>query len=75
MFEGDDAAHCSNGFTATKFRESTDEERATYRKWIRGMVIVYSTLLLASGVMVLVNSGGGGMQVSSKAAMVSLRPD
>jgi hypothetical protein len=76
MFEGDDCAHCSNGLTASKFRESTDEERATFRKWIRGITIVYCTLLLASGVVMLVNSSGGRTQVSnlpSSAALASSR--
>ena len=47
---GDDAGHCSNGLTAQKFREATPEERKVYRKWIRGMVLVYGTLLLMSGI-------------------------
>ena len=47
---GDDAGHCSNGLTAQKFREATPEERKVYRKWLRGMVLVYGTLLLMSGV-------------------------
>jgi hypothetical protein len=47
---GGDAGHCSNGLSAQKFREATAEDRAIYRKWIRGMVVFYSTLLLVSGV-------------------------
>jgi hypothetical protein len=47
---GDDASHCPNGLTAQKFRQATPEERTVYRKWLRGMVLVYSTLLLLSGV-------------------------
>jgi len=46
---GDDAGHCSNGLTAQKFREATPEERKVYRAWLRGMVLVYGTLLLMSG--------------------------
>ena len=72
MFEGDDCAHCSNGLTASKFRESTDEERATFRKWIRGITIVYCTLLLASGVVMLVNSSGGRTQVSNLPSSTAL---
>jgi hypothetical protein len=78
MFEGDDAAHCSNGLTASKFRESTDEERATYRKWIRGMVVLYCTLLLASGVVVFASSADNRTQVSNlpgNQAMVLPRPN
>jgi hypothetical protein len=33
---GDDAAHCSNGLTAQKFRDASGEERAIYRRWMRG---------------------------------------
>ncbi len=47
---GDDAGHCSNGLTAQKFREASPEERTVYRKWLRGMVLVYGTLFLMSGV-------------------------
>jgi hypothetical protein len=64
--------------TASKFRESTDDDRATYRKWIRGLVIAYCTLLLVSGVILFVNSGGDGTQVSNlpgNAALASSRPD
>jgi hypothetical protein len=78
MFEGDDCAHCSNGLTASKFRASTDQDRATFRKWIRGMVIVYCALLLVSGVLVLINSGGDKTQASnlpSNAALASSRPN
>jgi len=74
MFEGDDAAHCSNGLTATKFRESTDAERATFRKWIRGMVIVYCALLLAFGIGAFVNSDSGRTQVSNLPSHPTLAP-
>ena len=30
--------------------EATPEERTVYRKWLRGMILVYGTLLLMSGV-------------------------
>jgi hypothetical protein len=43
---GGDAGHCSNGLTARNYRGATAEDRATYRKWIRGLVVFYSTLLL-----------------------------
>jgi hypothetical protein len=47
---GDDAGHCSNALTAQKFRDAAPEERAVYRKWLRGMMLAYGTLLLMSGV-------------------------
>lgn len=48
--DGDDAGHCSNGLTAQKFREVTPDERATYRKWLRGVIFFYCALLFLSGV-------------------------
>ena len=78
MFEGDDCAHCSNGLTASKFRESTGDDRATFRKWIRGMLIAYCALLLVSGVVMFVSSSGDRTQVSnlpSNTALASPRPN
>jgi hypothetical protein len=43
--DGNDASYCSNGATERKIREETAEERATYRKWMRGMVVFYCVLL------------------------------
>ncbi|WP_024511368.1 hypothetical protein [Bradyrhizobium sp. ARR65] len=45
--EGDDAGHCSSAFNLKKIAEATSEERATYRKWLRGVVAFYCMLLLA----------------------------
>ena len=39
--DGDSAAHYSNGVTAKRYREATDEERATYRRWMRGIIVFY----------------------------------
>lgn len=52
---GDDAGHCSNGLSAQNYQGATAEDRATYRKWIRGTVVFYSTLLLISGVVAIVS--------------------
>lgn len=51
---GDDAGHCSNGLSAQNYRGATAEERAIYRKWIRGMIPFYSTLVLIFGVVAIV---------------------
>jgi hypothetical protein len=51
---GDDAGHCRNGLSAQEYREATTEDRATYRKWIFGMVAFYSVLLLMCGVVAVV---------------------
>jgi len=64
MFEGDDAGHCANALTPLRFREANSEERATYRRWVRGMVVLYCTLLVASGILIFVSSDGTRTQVS-----------
>jgi hypothetical protein len=55
---GDDAAHCSNGLSAQTFRDATPEERTVYRRWIRGAIMVYGLLALATGTAVWINSAG-----------------
>jgi hypothetical protein len=57
--EGDDAGRCSNGLTAQKFREATTEERAAYRKWLRGIIAFYCVLLLVAGVSIAGYSKAG----------------
>jgi hypothetical protein len=57
---GDDAGHCSNALTAQKFREATPEDRAIYRKWLRGIVFFYCVLLLLSGIAIAAYSGISG---------------
>ena len=57
--DGDDAGHCANGLTAQKFREATDEERAAYRRWLRGIIFFYCGMLFISGVAVVTYSGTG----------------
>jgi hypothetical protein len=52
---GDDAAHCANGLTAQKFRDASGEERAIYRKWMRGTIMFCGALLLIAGSLVVVN--------------------
>lgn len=62
---GDDAGHCSNGLTAQKFRDATQEERAAYHSWLRGIVFFYCGLLFISGVAVATYSGTGHTQLSN----------
>ena len=56
---GDDAGRCSNGLSAQKFRDATPEERAVYRRWIRGAIALYGTVLLV-GALVWVSHAGSG---------------
>ncbi|KJC38008.1 hypothetical protein UP09_26445 [Bradyrhizobium sp. LTSP885] len=63
---GDDAGHCSNGLNAQKFRDATPEERTTYRRWIRGTVVVYAVLVLAAGTLALISTARvGPVELSS----------
>jgi hypothetical protein len=57
---GDDAAHCTNGFNAQRFRDATPDERAIYRRWIRGAIMLYGLLALAAGAAVWMNGTGAG---------------
>ncbi|MHC2252066.1 hypothetical protein [Bradyrhizobium embrapense] len=63
---GDDAAHCSNGLNAQRFRDAPPHERAIYRLWLRGAIVLCGLLAFAAGAMVWVNGAGVGQtQLSS----------
>src|SRR5215469_7130569 len=68
LTDGDDAGRCSNGLTAQKFRDATPEERTIYRKWLRGMVLFYCTLLFLSGVAMVSYFGGGRTELTNLSA-------
>ncbi len=59
--DGDDAGHCSNGLSAQAYRAATAEERAIYRRWIRGTVVLYSSILLMSGFVMIVSYSNSGL--------------
>ena len=61
LTDGDDAGRCANGLTARKFREATPGERATYRRWIRGMVAFYCVLAVVSGLVAAATYSGNGL--------------
>ena len=61
MEDGDDAGHCSSGFSAQNYRGATAEDRAIYRKWMLGMLVFYSMLLLISGVVAVVIDTSPGL--------------
>jgi hypothetical protein len=58
---GDNAGHCRNGLSTQNYRGSTPEDRAIYRKWILGIVVFYSALLLVSGVVAIVVEASPGL--------------
>jgi hypothetical protein len=75
--DGDDAGHCSNGLSARAYRAATAEERAVYRKWMRGTVVFYSTIALISGLVMIVSYSNTGLTrlttLSGQPAMVAPR--
>jgi hypothetical protein len=75
FIDGDDAGHCSNGLTARRFRDATSEERATYRRWIRGIIFFYCGLLFVAGVAVVNYSGTGRTDQTKLAVHQVVRPD
>ena len=62
---GDDADQCSNVSTAQKYREPTTEERATYRSWMRGIVVFYCAVLLVVGIAIAGYSKTGLTQLTN----------
>ena len=58
---GDDAGHHRNGLSTQNYRGASPEDRAIYRKWILGMVVFYSALLLVSGVVAVVIEASPGL--------------
>jgi hypothetical protein len=78
VVDGDDAGHCSNGLTAQKFREATEEERAAYRSWLRGIIFFYVGLVFISGVAIATYSGTGRTQLTNLSVQhvaKSMRPE
>ena len=47
--DGDDAGHCSNGLSVKNYRMADPEDRATFRRWLRGVAVFYLTVLMLSG--------------------------
>lgn len=71
---GDDAAHCSNGLNAQRFREAPPDERAIYQRWIRGAIVSCVLLALAAGAAVWMSGGNAGQtQLTSLSSTSSAR--
>ena len=77
--DGDSFTHYSNASTAKRYREETEEERATYRRWMRGIVVFYCVLGLVTGLLAAVNYSGAGFtqltHLSGRPAATSPRAD
>ena len=75
MFDGDDAGHCTNALTVRKFRNASSEERAIYRRWIRGIIFFYCGLLFIAGVAVVNRSDTGGTELTKLSINQAARAD
>ena len=68
---GDAASHYSNGLRSKLYRAETEEERATYHKWMRGIIAFYCVLALATTLLAVVNYSGAGL---TQLTHLSVRP-
>ena len=68
---GDVAGHYSNAMTAKRYREATKEERATYQRWMRGIITFYGVLVLATGLLAAAGYSGAGSTQLSKLSVPS----
>jgi hypothetical protein len=68
-----------NGMTAKRYREATEEERATYQRWMRGIIAFYGVLVLATGLLAVASYSGAGStrltKLSAPPAATSPRAD
>ncbi|MBR0695209.1 hypothetical protein [Bradyrhizobium lablabi] len=75
MIEQDhDAAHFSNGSKTQRFRDAT-QERAIYRRWVRGAITFYAVVFLAAGTLAWTGSANNGMmEITSQSAGSAAKP-
>jgi hypothetical protein len=70
--DGDDAGHCSNGLSANNYRMADPEDRATFRRWLRGVAVFYLAVLMLSGAIAIVSYRDVGLtQLASLYAQVT----
>jgi hypothetical protein len=75
----DDGDIAGNGMTSKRYREATEEERATYQRWMRGIIAFYGALVLAIGLLAAASYSGTGStqltKLSAPPAAASKRAD
>ena len=59
--DGDDAGHCSNRLSAEHYHEASAEDRATFRVWMRGVIVFYTSVLVLSGLVAIVSTKDVGL--------------
>jgi hypothetical protein len=70
--DGDDAGHCSNGLSTNNYRMADPEDRATFRRWLRGVAVFYLTVLVLSGAIAIASYKDVGLtQLASLYAQVT----
>ena len=75
MFDGDEAGHCANALTVRKFRNASSEERAIYRRWVRGIIFFYCGLLFIAGVAAVNYSVTGRTELTKLSVNQAARAD
>lgn len=55
QWNSDNAGRISNGLTKYSYLSSSVPERAIYRRWMRGLMIIYGSLFLIGGVAAMAN--------------------
>jgi hypothetical protein len=59
--DGDDAGHCSNGASAWNYAAASAADRATFRLWMRGVVVFYVGVLAICGAVAMVSYNDVGL--------------
>ncbi len=74
--DGDDASHCSSGLSADNYGSANPKDRATFRRWMRGVIVFYAAVLVLFGTTaIILNHGDVGLtQLAGLYAHVTAGP-
>jgi hypothetical protein len=73
--DGDDAGHCSNGASAWNYAAASAADRATFRLWMRGVVVFYVGILTICGAVAMVSYNDVGLtQLADLYAQMTAAP-
>ena len=59
--DGGDSGHCCSGWSARNYRAASAEHRATFRVWIRGVMVFYASVFMISGAVAIVSYNDVGL--------------
>jgi hypothetical protein len=72
---GDDAGHCSNGASGWNYRGASAADRATFRRWLRGVIVFYVGVLTVIGAVAFTsNNDVAATQIADILAQVTASP-